>query len=76
MKNGNFAAVLLVLGMKLASQETCCAADLPGLLVMERQAQGARFCFWFARLLSEKWFVLNSLFASGTQNLKSCSITT
>lgn len=45
IKTGNFAAVLLMLVVKLVSQETCRAADLPDLLVMERQAQGATFCF-------------------------------
>lgn len=45
VKNSNFAAVLLMLGMNVVSQETCHAADLPGLLVVERQTQGAGFCF-------------------------------
>lgn len=45
VENGNFAAVLLMVEMKLVSQETCRAADLPGLLAVERQAQGARLRF-------------------------------
>lgn len=45
IKNGSFAAVLLMPGIKLVSQETCRTADLPGLLVMERQAQVVVFCF-------------------------------
>lgn len=44
-KHGSFAASLM-LWAKLVSQENCHAADLPGLLVVETQAQGAQgFCF-------------------------------
>lgn len=43
IKNGNFAAVLLMLGMNVSVSSL--AADLLGPFVVERQAQGARFCF-------------------------------
>lgn len=45
LENDNFAALSLMLWAKLVYQETCHAADLPGLLVVETEVQGAGFCF-------------------------------